>query len=1135
MAPKTTKRYEKKDPISHCLDRPDMYVGSTRLRNITEYIAEKDTEKTWKIFQQEIKSSPAILRIFVEALSNAVDNVERSKGTSTPCTKIKVTINEKTGETSIWNDGDVVPIEINEDEKCYNHSMIFGQLLTGSNYDDEEERITAGRNGLGIKLVSIFSKKFEVEGCDPSKKQILNQVWTNNMRTTSEPTLKSSRLKGYTKVIWTPDFTRFGLTEYTQDIIKLYTRYVIDAAMISKIQIYLNEELIPVKTLSEYAELYSDASQEKLLLKTKTCEVLVTTSSHYQAISFTNGIYTRLGGQHVDSWTETIFRPIVEKINGKDKKSKVKTPKITIADVRQFFRIFVVATVIRPEFNGQDKEKLESPSIPSQIKSTELSKIYKWSVMEQIEDILKSKEMGVLKKVEKKRKFVKIDGMDQANNAGSKHSGDCSLFICEGLSAKTYVVSGIDTGVYGKQGRDWFGVLPVTGKVLNVRNATPTSIAANKVIVSFIQALGLQHGLDYTEEKNFKTLNYGRLILIADADFDGVHIESLLINLVHSLFPSLLERGESFITSMKTPIVRIFRPRCKDLLFYDERKFQDYVQKQTQKITAKYYKGLGTTRAEDVPDTFGLKMVEYINDEQCTSNMNKIFNKKNSDQRKQWLGEYDAVNYSFCLDNQNSLTKMTISDFLNHHLIKFSLADCKRSIPNGIDGLKESQRKILYSVRKRNLKFSGKSLKVAQLSGYTAEHSNYHHGEQNLQDTIICMAHDFPGTNNIPLLYPDGAFGTRLENGHDAASARYIYTKMEGMTEKIFRPEDDPLLTYVNDDGDLVQPEHYIPIIPMILVNGCNCGIGTGWSCNIPCYNPKDLIKCIRIWLENQGEVVLTDPDTEETVSIFPELIPWYRGYKGSIKSIGNNRYISHGIVEEIKKNKYNVTELPIGLWTNKFKEFCEDLVVDKKLKDISNYSTTRDVNFILTEYDDGMECDLATLKLHSYLYTSNMVLFTEKEQLKKYNTVDEIIVNFCKVRLEFYKKRKQYQIDMMRKELKHLGNKERFITEVVNEDLIIMKKKEDDIISELTTRKYDTEGEHGGYDYLLRLQVRTFTVEKIQQLKNDIESLQTRLDTIIATSEENMWLQELEELEKHYDVWLKDINNRKIAKNSKK
>ena len=239
MAPKT-KRYEKKDPISHCLDRPDMYVGSVRLRNIMEYIAQKQDDASWKIFQEEINSSPAILRIFVEALSNAVDNVERSKGTTTPCTMIKVTINEETGETSIWNDGDVVPIEMNEEEKCYNHSMIFGQLLTGSNYNDEEERVTAGRNGLGIKLVSIFSTKFQVEGCDPAKKLILTQDWTDNMRKTSEPTLRSSRLKGYTKVTWTPDFSRFGLTKYTADIIKLYHRYIIDAAMISKIKLYLD-------------------------------------------------------------------------------------------------------------------------------------------------------------------------------------------------------------------------------------------------------------------------------------------------------------------------------------------------------------------------------------------------------------------------------------------------------------------------------------------------------------------------------------------------------------------------------------------------------------------------------------------------------------------------------------------------------------------------------------------------------------------------------------------------------------------------------------------------------------------------------------------------------------------------------
>ena len=152
----TKKRYQKKDPISHILDRNDMYVGSTRLRAIDEYIA-TETNDGYKIKEKKIRTSPAILRIFIEALSNAIDNVERSKKTKTPCTKIKVTIDKETGETSVWNDGDVVPIEINEDEKCYNHSLIFGQLLSGSNYNDEEERIVAGRNGLGKINKCIFN------------------------------------------------------------------------------------------------------------------------------------------------------------------------------------------------------------------------------------------------------------------------------------------------------------------------------------------------------------------------------------------------------------------------------------------------------------------------------------------------------------------------------------------------------------------------------------------------------------------------------------------------------------------------------------------------------------------------------------------------------------------------------------------------------------------------------------------------------------------------------------------------------------------------------------------------------------------------------------------------------------------
>ena len=1132
MAP---KRYQKMDPISHCLERPDMYVGSTTPRTTTEYAAHKDSEGDFHITLEEVTCSPAILRIFVEVLSNAIDNVERSRGSLTPSKKIKITLDPETGETSIWNDGDVVPIEMNDDEGCYNHTMIFGQLLTGSNYDDEEERLVAGRNGIGAKACSIFSTKFVVSGCDPDKKKIFTQTWTGNMRSCTPPVIKACKEKGFTHITWWPDFNRFGLEGYTPDIINLYTRYIIDAAMISKVQVYLNDELIKVKNLTQYSPLYHSPTEEKLLIKTSTCEVLLTPCSQFEAVSFVNGIYTRLGGQHVDSWSEAIFRPLVDKFNGKDKKVKTKTPKINIGDVRQFFRLFVVATVVRPEFNGQNKEKLESPQVASEVKTTHINAILKWSVAEQIEDIIKGKEMMALKKTTTKQRHVKVDGLDPANNSGGKLSHECSLFICEGLSAKTYVVAGINEGVYGKQGRDWFGILPVTGKILNVRNATPTVIADNKVIVSFIQSLGLQYGLDYTNDANYRTLRYGRLISITDADVDGVHIESLLINVIHSLFPTLLKRTTPFVVSMKTPIARISRPRCKDILFYDEQRFVEYIKIQTQKYTAKYYKGLGTTRAEDVPDTFGKKMVEYKNDDLVGENMNKIFHKKHADDRKEWLSAWNPQDTTFSIDDRPATSEMNISDFLNREMIKFSHSDCGRSLPHGIDGLKESQRKIIYAVRKRNLRYQGTSLKVAQLSGYTAEHSNYHHGEQNLQDTIIHMAAGYPGTNNIPLLYPDGGFGTRLEGGKDAASARYIYTKMEAMTEYIYRSEDDPLLTHVNDDGDLVQPEHYVPIIPMILVNGCTAGIGTGWSCTIPCYNPKDMVTSIKIWLASKGDVLMVDAETGGEISLFPPLVPWYRGFNGDISPYGPNKFITRGVVSKTAGvQNYQVTELPIGMWTCKFKDMCEDLVGDKKIKGVKNHSTVRDVNFTLTRFPDGIPCNDESLKLHTFVYTSNMVLFTTEGKLKKYDTVDQIIDAFCVVRYNYYIKRKAYQIKTWEQELRHLGNKERFIREVIAEELIIMNEEEAAILRNLETKGYDQEPGQGGWDYLLRMQVRTFTADKVKQLNKDIEGIHAKLDILHSTEPGDIWLRELEEFERHYDKWTKDMHER-VSKKTKK
>ena len=1106
-------RYVKKDPISHILLRPDMYVGSTRLRQSEEFICSND-----QITKQTVNISPAIIRVFVEALSNAIDNVDRSKIAKTPCTAIKVNISKD--EISIWNDGDVIPIEQHSEEKCYNHSLIFGQLLTGSNYDDEEERVTSGRNGLGIKLLCIFCAIFTVEGCDPKNGKILKQSWVNNMRETTGPEIKNTKLKkGYTKVSWKLDFTRFNIKKYTKDIINVYTKYIVDAAMLVPCKIYLDDKVLTCNNLSSYAKLYPTISDEILSIKSKNCTVITTPSQGtFEAISFVNGVYTKLGGKHVDEWSEAIFRPMVNKLNKKDK------PKINISDIKKFFRLFVVSTVVRPEFDGQEKNKLEVGNIEVNVKPANIANLCKWSVMSEIEDMIKAKEMVSLKKLErKKRGHTKIDKLDDANNAGKKQSDKCVLILCEGDSAGAYVVAGLDEGLCGVSGRDWIGIYPLRGKLLNTRNASAPQITSNPIIDSLIKAVGLEYGVDYTKNENFKKLRYGKIALATDADVDGIHIEGLVLNFIHSLFPTLLERESSFVYSMKTPIARVTLPKKQIIYFYDERRYREYMEKTKQKVKAKYYKGLGTIRPEDVPETFGTKMVQYYPGEDSNTILNKAFHNKQADARKDWLGEYNSDNY-VSLDDQTELTKMSITTYVNDELIKFSHADCKRSLPHLMDGLKESQRKIIYSIKKRGLKYSGDSLKVAQLGGYVAEHSNYHHGENSLFEAIIHLAASFVGMNNIPLLYRDGMFGTRLQGGKDAASPRYTFTKMDYLTEFIYRSEDDSLLEYAIDDGDYVEPYFYVPIIPMILVNGCK-GIGTGWSCKIPCYNPIDVINSVRSWLDHDGEIFDYDEEQDIEISMLDEIHPWYRGFNGDIEKSGNSRYITYGIVTNAPKNSKRVTELPIGMWTQNFRDKCEDMRVNKDIKDYKQYSTYKDVNFQLFESPGGIDCDIENLKLYSYLYTSNMVMFNTKEQVKKYENPEKIIDEFCQVRYEYYIKRKKHQISSLEKELRKLGNKEKFIREIVNDTLEVKNVSENVLVKELVKRKYDKVDD--SYDYLLSMQMRSITAERVKKIKNDYDSKKEILDNLKNINEKDMWLNELNELETEYLKWIKNVEKR--------
>lgn len=1110
---KSALKYTIKNDIQHVLDCSDVYIGDTGQSTRKEYVY-SDTRN--KIIERSIHTPEALIRIFVEVLTNAVDNAERSKNTPQPCKTIKVHLDLESGLTSVWNDGQTIPIvkhkdqrEENDEQKflseedkinlkkldeLYIHSLIFGHLRSSSNYGQEEVRELSGKNGVGIKCTNIFSSYFCVTGVDSHRKLKLVQEWSENMTKTSGPKIRTTSKNGFTEVKYIPDFKRFNGDSYPKEVYSIFKKLVVDvSALLPEINFYFNDTKVPIKNLVSYSKLYYDDDQimNTLAIKYQGSDVLIVGSeTSHQPISFVNGQITKDGGQHVQSWTKTVFSSLLEALNNK------KDLKLTKSDIAPYFQFFIHSRVNKPKFDGQNKNVLKNPKVESTLEKPQLSKILKWSVITTIkEKVFRSKEFLALKKIEGKKKeaIVKVDGYDPANKLGS----ESILIVCEGLSAKSYAVSGIQTGIFGKKGRNHFGILPLRGKFLNVKNVSLTKIGSNKVVSDLIKVFNLKFNLDYTQPQNFKNLNYGTLLILTDADKDGIHIKGLILNFFHELFPTLFKK-KGFIVSMETPIVKVFEKKGKDdLLFYDENTFEDFRTNQPHfKQQFKYYKGLGTISPQDVPLFFGKKLVQYNFDSKGEETINKVFKDENANDRKLWLNTFNPRVSKYCIDKMsenmdNHTINVKVSDFMEHEMIKFSYEDCKRSLSSCIDGLKESQRKVIFAVRK---KFKGSKkmdfIKVAQLSGYVAEQTDYKHGEQNLCETIIKFAQDFVGSNNVPLLAPDGQFGTRLEGGKDSAASRYIYTKPHKILKYIFREEDDPILEY-SVEG---EPTTFIPIIPIILING-SIGIGTGWSCFIPQFNPIQLIDHIRSKLlsdEPQGQL---------------NLDPYYKNFKGKIKPVDSEKlkYITYGKMKRVDERTIRVTELPIGMWTDKFKDQCYSLIEKGKMSRLVNDSTTTEINFSLKDVED-----VSDIKLTSSLHTTNMVLFNRENVITKYLTIDSILEEYFEVRLHAYQLRKNHMLTELKDKIRLSKNKLKFILKVVDDDHFL-KKDESELVTILEEEEFSKVD--NTFNYLLNIPVRGCTLNAVEVLKTTISRLKEELNNLEILTINQMWLKELDEI----------------------
>ena len=807
-----------------------------------------------------------------------------------------------------------------------------------------------------------------------------------------------------------------------------------------------------------------------------------------------------------------------------EKKKKVV---VNANSIKEQLILFLRCDIENPAFDSQTKDFMNTPS--SKFGSTctvsdkFIEKIAKMGVMDAACALTEVKENKAAKKTDgSKTKSIRgIPKLIDANWAGTEKSALCSIIFCEGDSAKAGIVSGLSS-----EDRNIIGVYPMKGKILNVRGEQTKKISENKEIAEIKKILGLETGRVYKSMEDVaKSLRYGKVLFMTDQDMDGSHIKGLGINLFQSEWPSLTQIP-GFIGFMNTPILKA-RKGTQELVFYNEGEYDTWknsiTEHELKSWNIKYYKGLGTSTGKEFREYFEKKKTvgfEYKG-KNSDDTIDMVFNKKRADDRKEWLGEYDRESF---LDTNDKM--VSYEEFINKELIHFSKYDCDRSIPNLMDGLKISLRKILYSAFKKNLT---SEIKVAQFSGYVSEHSGYHHGEASLNAAIVGMAQNFVGSNNINLLMPNGQFGTRLQGGKDSASERYIFTQLNKITRVLFPETDDKILSYLNDDGLLVEPIYYAPIIPMVLVNGSK-GIGTGFSTDIMCYNPLQIIQYIKNKLTVGIETVVT------------EFTPYYEGFKGTIQKVSEEgKYLFKGKYEKLGSDKIRVTELPVGYWTDDFKEYLECLTetVDKNgkkinpvVKEYDDMSKDTTVDFIITLHK-GKLAELETIQLDNgcnglekqfKLFTtnnaSNMHLFDAHDKLKKYEKVQEIIDDYFITRIELYQKRKDYLVNALTQELVLLSNKSRYITELLEGSIDLRRKKKEEVVQMLKDKKYATVNQDEEYKYLVKLPMDSVTEENVARLNKEHADKVAELEYVKITTTQQMWLKELDVLEKEYQKY---------------
>jgi DNA topoisomerase-2 len=814
----------------------------------------------------------------------------------------------------------------------------FGAFFNSAHYDQKDNK-SIGRNGIGVKGANLFSTSLFCHLSDAvhSKRQYIQQ-WQNNMSQVSEPlVVPITSNDSFVLISYVLQFSKFGMQQYPDEFYNLVAKHCHDMAMTTRVPVRVTmgfdrsahqENCYPISstdgngtglftfmcehpTRLSYAKLIGFDKEKEFEYTTITLKregdsvdkpslefILMDTPSRAQVVSFANGVNTREHGQYISDLIDEVARLFIEVMKEKKAKDEEKRIKalmkmgelkrvnfpLDIRDVKNHLSYLISINGADVEFDSQIKIRLSGPEFPfkGKIDINEIKKLTNWKVFECLIDAYQAKNE---KKAAKNSKGSISLKHIPANNA-KKKIGAPALFLIEGDSAKNYT-----NVLFGILGRDNFGSLPLRGKVQNAMTADQFARDSNKEFNEIANAVGLKKDVDYRVDDNYRKLSYKYIITICDMDPDGKHITALCLNYLYVMYPTFIQRPGT-VMIWKTPLKRVWKKSdpTNVITICSIAEEEDWKRKNPDWETweQKYYKGLGTsTKTNIIEDAKRRQVVTCLYDDRAADSFKYAFHKDFSDTRKQWIEQW-APNLQV-----EEMTLQPISLFLYYIFGEYNCANLIRSIPSYMDGLKPGLRKAIHTafhIWGNRIKGHSKDMVLMNFAAKAMDLTCYHHGDMSMRKTIIGMSQSFIGSNNLPFFGPhDGSFGTRMEGGKDASSARYLYTLPRDYLPYLFRPEDIPLLQYIIEQKIEVEPKFYLPVICPIY-NG-QSGIATGWATTVPNFNPRDIIAWHRAKIMGKP---------------LPILKPYYHGFKGTIELVGDN----HSISGPIKLDESDITSI---------------------------------------------------------------------------------------------------------------------------------------------------------------------------------------------------------------------------------